>query len=473
MSTFILTWDGRDAGYPPAVYAAHVKATLAGRPVLDSWAIGNRRGGMSADDRVFLLRQGRQRGIVAAGRLVDGSVFERGHWDDGTKMVRSVEVAWDHVLPVDERLTIEELQAQVPLYHWNAILSSGQVMSPPSDALVERTWVSHLLRSGVTSTGWTLPAGEVLGRRARMDRFGGAIYGGIQPSKRSANVFLYSDPAAGTAYGYDFDGWSSDRSIFLYTGEGRRGDQKLRAGNAAVLHHKSDGRSLRVFIADGVEPGSGTKVQRYLGEFELSDDTPFVRAEAPDEDGNARTVLVFRLTPVGAVLRRAQDVSVSGDASPTTTAQAVSVGSAATPEGSAEPVPVEALGTGSYAVAGSTGTVAVKREAELVVRYQAYCEAQGSTCVRYKLRPIGELRDLYTDLLDLTENVLYEAKGVATREAVRMAVGQLLDYSRHVPTDPSLAVLLPALPNTDLLNLLSGLRIRCVYETSPGTFCEA
>jgi hypothetical protein len=32
----------------------------------------------------------------------------------------------------------------------------------------------------------------------------------------------------------------------------------------------------------------------------------------------------------------------------------------------------------------------------------------------------------------------YEATGVATREAVRMALGQLLDYSRHVPGDPSL-----------------------------------
>ena len=66
--------------------------------------------------------------------------------------------------------------------------------------------------------------------------------------------------------------------------------------------------------------------------------------------------------------------------------------------------------------------------------------------------------------------MLYEAKGVATREAIRMAVAQLLDYSRHVPTNPTLAVLLPALPATDLLNLLAGQGIRCVYETSPGTF---
>jgi hypothetical protein len=78
-------------------------------------------------------------------------------------------------------------------------------------------------------------------------------------------------------------------------------------------------------------------------------------------------------------------------------------------------VPVEALDRVSYPVAGSTVTVTTKWEAELVARYQAYLEARGSTCVRYKLRPPGELRDLYTDLLDQTTNVLYEAKGWPTR----------------------------------------------------------
>ena len=133
-------------------------------------------------------------------------------------------------------------------------------------------------------------------------------------------------------------------------------------------------------------------------------------------------------------------------------------------------VPVEALGAATYPVAGSTATVAVKWEAELVARYQAYLEARGSSCVRYKLRPPGELRDRYTDLLDQTENVLYEAKGVATREAIRMALGQLLDYSRHVPTAPTLAVLLPAMPATDLLNLLAmqGIRCRTVHRVRVG-----
>jgi 5-methylcytosine-specific restriction protein A len=108
-----------------------------------------------------------------------------------------------------------------------------------------------------------------------------------------------------------------------------------------------------------------------------------------------------------------------------------------------------------------------------VARYLSHLEKERHSCVRYRVRPPGELRDLYTDIFDETENVLYEAKGVATREAVRMALGQLLDYSRHVPGNPSLAVLLPARPSTDLVAMLQQNKIGCVYETKPGTFVNA
>jgi hypothetical protein len=109
--------------------------------------------------------------------------------------------------------------------------------------------------------------------------------------------------------------------------------------------------------------------------------------------------------------------------------------------------------------------VAVKCEAELVTRFQEHLEANGATCVRYKLRPPDELRTLWTDILDKTENELYEAKGITSRDAIRMAIGQLLDYSRHVPSGPSLAILLPQRPREDLLDLLARNRIRCTYET--------
>jgi len=472
VATFILIWDGSESGYAEADFTADVATTAAGGVVAGNWSVGSRRGGMFPGDRVFLLRQGTDRGVVAAGHVTDGLVFEDEHWADPTKTAAYTGITWDRVLPVEDRLRFEDLLAHVP-HHWNNIMGSGQELRPPSDAVLRALWEDHLKDLGAEGSRWTLVPGQAFGRRARMERFGGAMYGGIQPSNSSPNVFVYSDPQAGTTYGDNFDGWNAERTVFLYTGAGRTGDQRMRSGNAALLNHRDTGRTLRVFVADGTEVGSEAKIQRYLGEFEVSPDQPTLTAEAPDQDRVQRTVLVFRLLPIGTVLRRDQDVSAIGDAPARPQAGTVAVETAELPVGNAEAVPIEAFSAREYPVAGSTAATAVKREAELVTRYKTYLEKGGASCVRYKLRPPGELRDLFTDLVDATANVLYEAKGVATREAVRMAIGQLLDYSRHMPTTPDLAVLLPALPTADLLDLLSRHNIRCVYEDSTGVFTAA
>ncbi|MFG3704735.1 hypothetical protein ACGF7U_08390 [Micromonospora sp. NPDC047670] len=319
-------------------------------------------------------------------------------------------------------------------------------------------------------TGWEIGVGTTLSREQRMLRYGGGKYGGVEPSGRTPNVFLYSDPKAGSLYGYDYDGWTSDGKLFLYTGEGRRGHQQMREGNAAILKHREDGRALRLFVADGTEANSTAKIQRYLGEFRIDTENPYITAEAPDVDGNARTVFVFRLLPVGQVLRREQDASEVEDASREALAAPVPMEVAELLAGGAEAVPLEVSTRSSYAVSTSTSVIAVKWEADLVRRYRAYLERRGHDCGRYKIRPPGELAVLYTDLFDYTDNVLYEAKGMATREAIRMAVGQLLDYRRHIATCPELAVLLPARPSEDLLDLLRSHRIMCVYEDASRRF---
>lgn len=151
---------------------------------------------------------------------------------------------------------------------------------------------------------------------ALADHATAAVYTAASSRPRGQpNVFLYSDPGAGRDYGYRFDGWTQDRSVFLYTGEGTNGDQQFTDGNLAVQRHAEQARALRVFVADGSEPGGNTKIQRYLGQFRLDVDRPTATAEAPDTDGNLRSVIVFRLVPVGPVLRRSEDDSAVGDVS--------------------------------------------------------------------------------------------------------------------------------------------------------------
>jgi hypothetical protein len=100
---------------------------------------------------------------------------------------------------------------------------------------------------------------------------------------------IVSDPIAGERHGY-FDGWRDD-GRFHYTGEGQRGDQQMKSGNAAVFRHVQEGRALRLFMG-----ARGTVT--YEGEFELDTNQPYYTTDAPEtNDGPVRSVIVFRLRP--------------------------------------------------------------------------------------------------------------------------------------------------------------------------------
>ena len=79
---------------------------------------------------------------------------------------------------------------------------------------------------------WELTVGQALPRREVHRRYGGAPYGGIEPSRSTPNVLLFTNPASGEQHGY-FDGWADD-GCFHYTGEGQHDDQQFREGNKAV-----------------------------------------------------------------------------------------------------------------------------------------------------------------------------------------------------------------------------------------------
>src|SRR5579862_9822612 len=130
---------------------------------------------------------------------------------------------------------------------------------------------------------WDVALGAELTREERQERFGGALYGGHEPSAQTPNVFIYSDRDRGAKFGYNYDGWSGDDAVYLYTGDGSVGDQvESDGGNAAILRHQEDGRALRVFVAGGFVEGTRTKRHVYIGEFELDTERPYFPEQAPD-----------------------------------------------------------------------------------------------------------------------------------------------------------------------------------------------
>jgi hypothetical protein len=281
-----------------------------------------------------------------------------------------------------------------------------------------------------------LNVGEQLTRREVHARYGGRQQGGIGPSSRARVVLFFTDPDTGHQHGY-YDGWGDD-GLFHYVGEGQRGDQRLVQGNKAIIDHREDGRTLEGFRATGV-------TVTYLGEFELVD-YYFTDAHETGNTDVLRQVIVFRLRPKG-------DVPVELPHLPVTP----------TPYPTVQVVPVEEQHTERAFVAPNREPYELeRREAGLVNRYRQHLQRQGHRVSRLCVVPPGEARPLYSDLWDETSQELIEAKGTVTRDHIRHAVGQLLDYGRFADAK-TYAVLVPSQPRDDLLAYLASAHVDAIY----------
>jgi hypothetical protein len=115
-----------------------------------------------------------------------------------------------------------------------------------------------------------------------------------------------------------------------------------------------------------------------------------------------------------------------------------------------------------YKVRTKGRTLRARRdEAALLDGYRKWLEEQGRklSAVKY-----GRLR---CDGFEKKRGNIIEAKATATREHIRMAVGQLLDYSFHGKKrfgNSKLAVLLPSRPRSDVEAWLSHLEISVIWR---------
>lgn len=294
--------------------------------------------------------------------------------------------------------------------------------------------------------GWHLTPGTKIERKALQAEYGGRTQGGIGPSRKSPNVLIFSDPVAGEPHGY-YDGWQKD-GCFHYTGEGQYGDQQMKSGNASILNHAAENRALRVF-----EGARGTVI--YIDEFEIDAGRPYYWTDAPETgDGPLRQVIVFRLRPKSVEPGK-----------PSMKLASVLDGSIS------ENVPIEQQQTERAFVAPSHEPYeAERREQRLVLELEAYLRRGNHEISRQRIVPPGEARPLFTDLFDATTGTLVEAKGSVERNSIRMAIGQLADYSRFVEggQPQHRAVLLPSQPRPDLRELLTSQGIELIYPGGEG-----
>ena len=111
---------------------------------------------------------------------------------------------------------------------------------------------------------------------------------------------------------------------------------------------------------------------------------------------------------------------------------------------------------------------AERREARLVSDYAKYLEKKGDTVERNKILPSYASHAIFSDIFNATRKQLIEAKAGGSRGEIRMAIGQLADYGRSFDPKVRKAVLLGALPEPDLRELLKSQGIAMVWRSDDG-----
>lgn len=289
-----------------------------------------------------------------------------------------------------------------------------------------------------------LTAGDRITRGDLNARFGGGIQGGMLTPAGGKYLFLFSDPEAGRAFGYEFDGWAdATNHTFYYTGEGSDGPQTFTRRNKVLRDSRETGREIHLFLAVGKQPSTQVRIHEYLGQFTLDDRVPFRTETALDYSKvELRTVLVFTLNRLDSEPLPLTDVHPIAEQPARTTAARV--------------IPREASNVLTFSRVGVDNSTATRRERALENGLITWLERQGKPAERVEIRIAGQSARLYTDTWVETDRELFEVKGNATRNDVRMAIAQLLDYSRHITPAPARAtVVLPAYPGPDLVDLIA------------------
>ncbi|RPK75690.1 hypothetical protein EES45_24700 [Streptomyces sp. ADI97-07] len=325
-------------------------------------------------------------------------------------------------------------------------------------------------------TTFDLAPGLITTRAEVAAVYGGSIHsGGIVVANESKMVFIYSDPSAGEEHGYTFDGRAQDDQfgpLYHYTGAGRVGDQQMTDRNKSLRDHAASGRSVHLFVADGKVENKGETLQRYIGQVAVDPVLPVVERHGPDREGALRRLFVFRLRPAEGALLAWTDKDNLKPATQNTIVEVPTPSQTFVPaQTKAKPKKTEQHKTAETTATIAAGVRVVKRrEGQLVTAFEAHLVHLGHTVKSFQLTVEGEPDVLLPDLYDETDHVLYEAKGLTTRPNVRMAIGQLADYRRHMPDPKTLrvAVLLPSEPSPDVEKMLAAENVTLVYQTADG-----
>jgi hypothetical protein len=299
------------------------------------------------------------------------------------------------------------------------------------------------------SIEWPISVGSSLSKASIHSSVGGSGQHGMTSCLNGSAFLVFHNKTAGKKYGYDrWEGWQTDGS-FRYTGQGVKGDQKFTRCNKSLLQMSALGKPIHLFQTDK----KGNPYE-YTGLVTLGDPTYELKL-APDKNGNERQVIVFHLIPIGHITAP-NPIQVSNLVEST--------------EGSWTPPKVESL--------NSTSSPKIPTQIELIemqlqARFGNYMESIGDSVRTITISIQGQKGSLKPDFYLEARNWVVEAKPSASREHIRLAIGQVLDYTNLLKMGGKQvkpAILLPMPPPQDLKALMKELQIQLIVETKLGQY---
>lgn len=154
-NAFILLWNPAQWEWDPRRYRAAVRKTAAGQSVLDRWSSGNRKA-IEPGDRLYLFRQGRDRGLIASGYAASTPKSVK-----GAPRKLYLRVQFDRLVRVEDRLDVEQLldaDLEVP---WNNLYASGVQVPRTSRTGLETLWKQRLHSLGQRTLSAQSAGGEI------------------------------------------------------------------------------------------------------------------------------------------------------------------------------------------------------------------------------------------------------------------------------------------------------------------------
>ncbi|MFI8233921.1 hypothetical protein ACIGDI_34435 [Streptomyces sp. NPDC085900] len=289
---------------------------------------------------------------------------------------------------------------------------------------------------------WIYTQGDFTSRATLHERYGGSRISGIALAGRSSHIFLFD---AGFVPG---GGWRED-GFYYYPGATRldTGGWESCPGNKAIERAWTSGRRLQLLQA----PRRRTdRMWRFVDSFMLDGIAGEVTAEGPR--GAPVQYPLFRLRSIDSVTHQPGQLLPPGDPHRIDVRRV-------------ERCDLLCRDVRERSLAGE------RPETRLSKAFERYIISQGYAVHRLAIRHTADCAPMFTDTWIAHLNLLIEAKaGRNTTDDVRMAIGQLAHYTRHTPGVLRKAILLPAKPERELLELARDMGADTVWPDANGWY---